>query len=150
MCGLILAALYVAFSMVYHNTTMETATMWSMSFLWYWHLVMLCILGLIAAAIFIVGGTATICGKAKVRAVGAVGAFLITPLIVIFGSISGMLFLGGVYCVESSIAVCSETGEALPFAQWNTQMFIMGCVLYGIGALKQMASKISTSSSKSS
>ena len=150
MFGLILAALYVAFAMVSHETTMETAAMWTMPFLWVWHIIWLAVFACIVGVVFLISGGATALGKGEVRAMGAAGMFVATPILMILGSIGGALFLGGVYCVGESIAVCPDTGGALPFAQWNTQLFIIGCVLYGLGALKQITTKLSSSSSKSS
>ena len=146
MFGLILAALYVAYNMAANGTTAETAMASTLPFLWWWHIVFVVLLGVIAFIVFLVS-LGVMCSKGN-GAMGAAGAFLLTPLVIILGAISSALFLGGVYCAELAIPM-TETGAA-PFSEWNMPLFVVGCVLYGIAVLKQISAKISLNSNSGS
>ncbi len=150
MFALVLAALYTAYSMVTASVTAEVAVASTMGFLWYWHLTFACIFGAVVALIFLVSCGAVIFGSAGTKGIGALGALLGTPLLLLLGAIGSALFMGGVYCFDASIAHDPETGAILPFAAWNGQLMVVGCILYGLGALRQLGAKISSSSSSSS
>lgn len=149
MFGLILSALYVAFTMVTTKVSAEVAIASTMGFLWYWHCVFAIVFGIIVAIVFLVSCGALAFGNSSTRGIGACGVFIGTPILLIAGAISVSLFLGGVYCVDASIAYDSETGTVLPFTDWDSQLMIMGCVLYTLGILGQISSKMSSSSNKS-
>jgi hypothetical protein len=146
MFGLILAMLYVAFSMVTSGSTAEVAFASTMPFLWYWHCIFACIFAGIVSIIFVIGLGATIFGDdAETKGIGIAAMFVGTPLLLIIGALGSVLFLGGTYCVWSSIAMDPETGGAAEFALWNIPLFVVGCVLYGIGALRQISARRSIS-----
>jgi hypothetical protein len=150
MFGLILAALWIAFGVATAGITLHAGVASALPFLWVWHIIWACVFGLVVFIIFCISGVATIGGKGEVRGAGAIGMFAVTPLLILLVVIGSALFLGGVYCVDASVATCPETGAVLPFDQWNSSMLVMGCVLYGLGLLRQMTSNSSASSSKSS
>jgi hypothetical protein len=147
MLGLILAMLYVAWSMVTSGSTMEVAVASTMPFLWYWHLVFACIFGTIVVIVFLLGLLGMLAGDDETKMLGAAGSFIAAPLMLVLGAIGSALFLGGVFCVSESITIDPETGQAAAFSAWNMQMFVLGCILYGIGLLKQISAKFSTASS---
>jgi len=149
MLGLILAMLYVAFTMVTSGSTMEVAVASTMPFLWWWHIVWLSVFGLIVLVVFLLGCLGMVAGDGETKLIGAAGSFVAAPLMLVLGAIGGALFLGGVYCVSDSITIDPETGQAAAFSAWNMQMFTIGCILYGIGCLKQLFSRVSASSSSS-
>lgn len=149
MFALVLAALYTAFTMVTAKTSAEVAVASTLGFLWYWHLTFAVIFGIIIAIVFLVSCGAVVFGSGNAKGIGALGALIGTPLLLLLGAIGSALFLGGVYCFGEAIAHDPETGAILPFAAWNGQMMVMGCILYGLGCLRQIGTKLSSSSSSS-
>jgi len=149
MFGLVLAALYVAYSMVVTKVAAEVAVASTVGFLWYWHLTFACIFGAIVAVIFLVSCGAIVFGSGEVKGVGALGALVGTPLLLLVGAIGSVLFLGGVYCFGEAIAYDPETGAVLPFAAWNVPFMVIGGILYALGALRQIGTRISSSSNSS-
>ena len=150
MFALVLAALYTAYTMVASKVTAEVAVASTMGFLWYWHMTFAVIFGIIIAIVFLVSCGAIVFGSGGTKGIGALGALIGTPILLLLGAIGSALFLGGVYCFDASIAHDPETGAVLPFAAWNGQLMVVGCVLYGLAILRQIGTKISSSSSSSS
>ena len=147
MLGLVLAALYVAYC-VAQSTTAEAAIASTMPFLWYWHLVFVCIFGVIVLIVFLVGLGMTVFGDSGgTKGAGLVVSFLGAPLMIVLGAIGAGLFLGGVYCMNAAIAVCPDTGAVQSFDAWNMQLFITGAVLYGIGVIRQLFARLNLGSS---
>ncbi len=149
MFGLVIAALYAAYSMVATKVTAEVAVASTMGFLWYWNLAFAVICGIIVAIIFLVSCGAIVFGSGGAKGIGALGALVGTPLLLWLGAIGAALFLGGVYCFNGAIAYNPDTGAVLPFAAWNGQLMVMGCILYALGALRQIGAKISSFSNSS-
>jgi hypothetical protein len=135
--------------MVTQKVTAEVAVASTMGFLWYWHLTFACIFGAIVGIVFLIGCGAIVVGDSKTKGMGIAGAFVGAPLLLLLVAIGSTLFLGGVYCFEDSIARDPATGEVLPFAAWNGQLMVVGCILYGLGALRQISAKFSSNSSSS-
>jgi len=145
MLGLILAVLYVAYSMVTTGASAETAFAATLPFLWYWHVTWAVIFGILVGLLFLISFIALF-GK-KTAGLGALGMFVASPLVLVLGALGSALFLGGVYCVDQAIPMAD--GTAAPFAEWNIQLFVVGCILYGLACLRQLSARLSLNSGKS-
>ena len=139
MFGLILAALYVAFSVLFYDTNAGVAVESTLPFLWYWHMTFAVIKAVIWLIVPIIGiGLGTFADKTDAKLVG-LGMLLGSPILLVLMAISSALFLGGIYGIDSGL----QGGEVV-----NQSHLVIGSILYGLGALSQLSSR-SSSSSKS-
>jgi hypothetical protein len=136
MSGLIFAALYVAFKVLFSNTEPVAAVEMTLSFLWYWHMTFAVIKAIIWIFIPIFGGLMLGAGNDKEKAAGA-AIIAVSPIFLVLFSISSALFLCGVYGVNSGI----QDGSVI-----NQSHVVVGLILYGLAVLLQMKSKNSSNS----
>jgi len=142
MFSLILAALYVAFKVLFTETDAITAVESTFGFLWYWHLgfaVAKLVVGIVVALAAMLGaasGSSTTGERTAV--VGFIG--LLSPLLIFAFMLTSFLFLFGVYAMDSGI----QGGVVV-----NQSRLIIGCVLYGLACLTQIRASRSSSSSSS-
>lgn len=146
MLGLILAMLYVAFVVVTAGTAAPVAVAATMSFLWGWHMVFACVILGIMVIMLLLSVLGMIFGDSETKWMGVGWMFVGTPILLFLGGLNALLFLGGVYCIGESIALDPETGQAAAFGLWNTTMLVIGGILYGIGCLRQLSFRTSSSS----
>ena len=147
MLGLVIALLIMAWGVVVSKIGVEVAVCGALSFLWYWHVVIVCIAVGIVVLILLIGLFGLLCaGNTKDR-LTILGGLAISPLVAIYCFVGSALFIGGVYCVMD--AAHGPTGEILEFASWNIPVFVIGCVLYGVGCLRQGIARMSASTSSS-
>jgi hypothetical protein len=130
MLGLILAALYVAFSLVAHDTQPVAAVESTLGFLWYWH-VLLALVGLLVP----LGGMVLASGSGTDRVAG-LSLLAGSPVILLLLLLIPGLFLGGVYCVDNGI----QSGEIV-----NQNHVVVGGILYGLGILVLLANRARSS-----
>jgi hypothetical protein len=145
MFGLVLAALYVAFTMVTSGTSLEVAFVATLPFLWWWHIAWLSVIAVFALGVFLVGIIAMMgCKSGAERGVGAAISFVGVPILCIMMAFTACLFLGGVHCMDQathsynvdSVDVEANPGPALlPYDMWDKQLFWVGAGLYGLGVL---------------
>lgn len=132
MLGLVFAAFYVAFAIVVNNTPPIAAIESTLGFLWYWHVVFACIIGIILLIVPIAGLFAAVNEDGKQKVFGAI-VMLCSPLIFLLGMMGPALFLGAVYAVDSGI----QDGEIV-----NQTHVIVGGFLYGVGVLNQIVNRV--------
>ncbi len=136
MFGLILAGLYVAYSVVFNNVQLTPAVESTLGFLWWWHIAFSCVGLLIGLLIPLIGSLIAIGGKGKERAAGA-AVVLASPIILVLILFAQILFLGGVYAVDNGI----ENGEVV-----NQGSVIVGAALYGFAILMRLFNRVNSKS----
>jgi len=134
MLGLILALLYVAYSVVVSGIAVNIAVASTLGFLWTWHIVWTCVWALVLLVFFIIG---IVTG----RGVGALIFLVAVPLIAVIVAIHQTLFLG-------AVAVASRAG--LETGQPNVTYLVIAGIMYLIAIVSMKGTGSAVSSSKSS
>lgn len=136
MLGLILAALYVAYAIVANEVAPVSAVEATLPFLFYWHCFWSAIIILIGLCVPLGGAFLTLGGSTGKERAAGLALLAGSPLIIVLLLLGPLLFIGGVYCVDSGI----EAGEIV-----NQNNVFVGGILYGIAILCRLCSKFSTS-----
>lgn len=138
MFGLIIAAFIFLFGFLADDSDQPALyfVASTFGFLWVWHWIWASVKAVVACGIGVLGLIAAGTGNAWGLAI-----LFASPVIVVLMLISSALFLSAVYCLQLGISV--DTGEVI-----SEKHLISGVVIYGIGCLIQLGSKVSTSSSK--
>jgi len=124
MAGLFLALLYIGWSVLQNNTTLEIACASSLNFLWYWYI------------------STTILAACMISLIGIFGFFGLTlkdnkqakdalakaPIWAIVLTIKSSLLLTGI-----AILISAQAGNT--FAEWNISKLIIGGIIYIVGLL---------------
>jgi len=138
MFSLILAALYVACRVLFSNAEPLSAFESTLGFLWIWHMTFAVMKVIIWLAVPILGAVFGAAGDGNEKVAG-IAAVLVSPVLLILMLISSVLFLGGVYALDSGI----QNGEIV-----NQNHVIVGVILYFLAVLTQLRRTASSSSSK--
>jgi hypothetical protein len=139
MFGLILAALAVAYQMLMKNTEPVVAVESVLPFLWYWHMTWACVKFCVWLIVPVLGGLFGIGGSTRGERNAGVGFLLVSPFILCLMMISSILFLGGVYGLDSGL----QGGEMI-----KPSHVVVGGVLYGLALLSQRLSAKASNSRK--
>ena len=135
MFGLVLAAIYVAFHVLFSNSELLSAFEKTLPFLWYWHMIFTVFKAIVWILLPICGVFLSVAGDHKEKVAG-VGMLVASPILLIVFSVSSILFLLGVYGIDSGI----EDGSIK-----NQSHVIIGFVLYFLGILVSKSSKATNS-----
>lgn len=138
MFSLILAALYVACRVLFSNAEPLAAFENTLGFLWYWHMTFTVSKVIIWLAIPVIGAIFGAAGDSNEKIAG-IAAVVMSPFILALMLISSLLFLGGVYALDSGI----QNGEVV-----NQNHLVMGCILYFLAVLTQLRRTTTSSSNK--
>jgi len=125
MFGLVLAAIYVAFHVLFSNMEPLVAVEKTLPFLWGWHMIFAVFKTVVWMLFPILGSILAFAGDNKEKATG-VGLLAATPIFLIIFSLSSTLFLLGVYGVDSGI----EGGSIN-----NQSHVVIGSILYFLAIL---------------
>lgn len=138
MFSLILAALYVACRVLFSNAEPLAAFENTLGFLWYWHMTFTVLKVIIWLAVPVIGGIFGVAGNSDEKFAG-IAAVILSPLLLVLMTITSVLFLGGVYALDSGI----QNGEVV-----NQNHLVIGAILYFLAVLAQLRRTSTSSSSK--
>ncbi len=127
MLGLIIAVFIFLFGFLTDDTDQSALyfVASTFGFLWVWHWIWASVKAAIGA----------------VNTWGGLALLVASPFIAVLMLIMSALFLSAVYCLQLGISV--ETGEII-----SQKHLISGAVIYGIGCLLQLCSRVSSGSSR--
>jgi hypothetical protein len=132
MLGLLLAIIYVVWTLITGTAVvLETTVLFALSFLWWWYLVTCLILLIVPLFVFLCGAAAT---TTEQKGVG-LACILISPIIGLLLAIRSALLLSSIWLIMKS----SEAG--VTFAEWNRQQLVAGIIVYVITLLIFRGSK---------
>lgn len=131
MFGLILAAMYVACRIMFSDTEPLVAFENTLGFLWYWHMTFFVIKTIIWMIVPLVSVLFGVVGDREEKMAG-IAALVVSPLLLFIIMISSVLFIGGVYSLDSGI----QDGQII-----NQNRVIVGAILYFLAMMAQMKPK---------
>lgn len=134
MFGLILAAIYVAYNVLVSNAEPLSAFENTLGFLWTWHIIFAASKAIIWLIVPVVGAIFGVVGDSNEKIAG-VTAVVLSPLLLFAMSITSILFLSGVYALDSGI----QNGEIV-----NQNHVILGAILYFLGVLFNIGNRSSS------
>lgn len=138
MFGLILSAIYVACQVLFSNAQPLSAFENTLGFLWVWHMTFAVLKAIVWLIIPVIGAIFGFVGDSNEKLAG-ITAVVLSPLLLIMMSITSILFLGGVYALDSGI----QNGEIV-----NQNHVVVGAILYFLGVLFNVGNKSSSSKRK--
>jgi hypothetical protein len=134
MFGLILAAVYVVWKIMTSDIEPLYVFENTLGFLWCWHMTFLVIKGVIWLIVPLVGALFGVAGNRDEKFAG-IAAVVLSPLLLFIMAISSVLFIGGVYSLDSGI----QDGQII-----NQSRVVVGSILYFLGTMFQMKVKLNS------